>query len=76
MFTPEYFIDSFQNGKKQFVNAFVTHTGIKTALIEFVDTQTEYTKSAVKAATNVANKLTRESTQAVFDVSKLFKTSK
>ena len=81
MFTPEYFIDSFQNGKKQFINTFVTHTGIKNALVEFVDKQTEYTKSAVKAGTDVANKLSQESTRAFFeiskiDASKLFKTSK
>lgn len=81
MFTLEFLIDSFQNGKKQFVNACVTHEGVKHALIEFVDTQTDYTKSAVKATSDITNKLAAESTKALvdlakFDISKLVKTSK
>lgn len=81
MFTTDFFIDSFQNGKKQLVNTFVTHDGVKKALIEFVDTQTSYTKSAVKATTEVATKLATESTKTLveftkFDLSKFFKNSK
>jgi hypothetical protein len=81
MFTHDFIIDTFQNGKKQFVNTFVTHDGIKKALNEFVDGQTAYTKSAVKAATEVNNRITEESTKAFteltkFDVSKFFKVSK
>lgn len=81
MFTVDFFIDSFQNSKKQFVNTFVTHAGVKTALIEFVDTQTSYTKSAVKATTDVATKLATESTKTLveftkIDLSKFFKNSK
>ncbi len=81
MFTTDYFIDSFQAGKKQFVNTFITHDGIKKALNDFVDGQTAYTKSAVKAATEVNTRIAEESTKAFtqltkFDVSKFFKVSK
>lgn len=81
MFTTEYFIDSFQNGKKQFVNTFVQHEGIKKALNNFVDGQTAYTKSAVKVATEVTTRITEESTKAIteltkFDLSKFFKVTK
>lgn len=74
MFTPENFIDTVQNGKKQFVNTFVQHEGIKTALNEFVDAQSAYTKAALKTATEVNAKLVSEVTK--FDASKFFKVAK
>lgn len=43
------FIDSFQNGKKQIVNNFVLHKESAKLLNKFVDTQTQYTKSACNA---------------------------
>jgi methylglyoxal synthase len=72
MFNPETFIDTVQSGKKQFVNTFVQHDGVKKALNEFVDAQAAYTKSAVKTATEVNAKLITEMTK--FDASKFFKT--
>lgn len=77
MFTPEAFIDSFQAGKKQFVNTFVQNDVVKSALNDFVDVQTEYTKAAVKATTEVNTKLVTEttrlfSTYAKVDFNKLF----
>ena len=71
MFNPEIIIDTIQNGKKQFVNTFVQHDGVKKALNEFVDAQAEYTKAAVKTATEVNAKLITEMTK--FDASKFFK---
>jgi hypothetical protein len=50
-------IDSIQDGKKQFINTFVQHTGIKNALNEFVDSQTKYTKSAVDSSLQTATSL-------------------
>ena len=70
MFNPETFIDTVQNGKKQFVNTFVQHEGVKKALNEFVDAQAAYTKAAVKTATEVNAKLVAEVTK--FDASKIF----
>jgi len=72
MFNPEIIIDTIQNGKKQFVNTFVQHDGVKKALNEFVDAQAAYTKSAVKTASEVNAKLVAEMTK--FDASKFFKT--
>ena len=75
MFTFDATIDAVQNGKKQFVNTFVTNQAIKDTLVEFVDAQTAYTKSAVKAgtdsATNIAKELTKTMSEAAkFDYTK------
>ncbi len=48
MFALNYYIDSFQNGKKFFVNSFVTDQKSRDALNAFVDTQTEFTKQIFK----------------------------
>lgn len=71
MFNTNFYIDSFQNGKKQLVNTFVQHDGIKQALVEFVDTQTAYTKSAVDATLEVNKRLFAESTKALTEVTKI-----
>jgi len=42
MFTPEYFIDSVQNAKKQMVNTFVVDKTIKASIIEVIDAQTAF----------------------------------
>ena len=81
MFTPESFIDSFQSGKKQFVNTFVQNEVVKSALNDFVDVQTEYTKAAVKASTEVNAKLISETTRlfgtySKVDFNKFFKFGK
>jgi hypothetical protein len=51
------FIDTFQSGKKNFVNTFVQHEGIAKALNQFVDAQTAYTKSAVNAGIQSATSI-------------------
>ena len=89
MFTLDTTIDAIQTAKKTAVNTiFGQHEGIAQALNQFVDAQTAYTKSAVKASTDVFTKLGSEATKAVqeagkFDYSKsveqftkTFKTSK
>ena len=54
MFALNYYIDSFQNGKKFFVNSFVTDQKTKEALNAFVDKQTEFTKQIFKTSEVVA----------------------
>ena len=71
MFTPEAFIDSFQAGKKQFVNTFVQNEVVKSALNDFVDVQTAYTKSAVNAMTEVNTKLFAETANLIGSYSKV-----
>lgn len=46
-------VDFVQTGKKQFVETTVQHEQLATILNQFIDTQTEYTKSTIKALTDV-----------------------
>ena len=43
-----FFIDTVQNGKKVFVNTFVTDEKLKTELNAFVDKQTDFVKQMIK----------------------------
>jgi hypothetical protein len=81
MFTPESYIDAVQSGKKMLVNTCVQHEGIRSALNNFIDGQTAYTKSALKVSTEVGTRLTEETVEAInqsthFDLSKFFKIGK
>lgn len=61
MFTLDTAIDTIQTSKKTFVNTvFAQNEKVASALNQFVDAQTEYTKAAVKAGTDVATKLAQE----------------
>ena len=71
MFTPDFYIDTVQNGKKTFVNTFVQHEETKDAMIKFIDAQAEYTKAAVKAGTEVGTKLVSASVKSLTDVTKM-----
>lgn len=42
-------VDAIQTAKKQFVNTFVYNDQLKSILHNFVDAQSEYTKSAIDA---------------------------
>lgn len=66
MFTFDLIIDTIQNGKKQFVNTYVTNKEVAAALNEFVDAQTAYTKNAAKAGTEMLTKLGTEATKAIY----------
>ena len=54
------FIDSVQKAKKDFVKMFVTHEPIAKAMNDFIDTQTDYTKVAVKAVSSTADVISKE----------------
>jgi len=70
MFTADATIDAVQTAKKTFVNTFVTNEAVKSALINFVDAQAEYTKKAVKAGSDTATTLVSESVKAYQDATK------
>lgn len=78
MFTVDATIDAIQTGKKQFVNTvFAKQEKVAEALNGFVDAQTAYTKSAVKAGQDTASKLFAEATKMSqeamkFDYTKAF----
>jgi hypothetical protein len=50
MFAVNYFIDSVQSGKKLFVQSFITDHQVKSALNDFVDTQTAFVKQIFKSS--------------------------
>ena len=64
MFTPDNVIDTIQTTKKQYITTYVTNKVVADALNQFVDTQTEYTKSIVKAGTDAFTTLTQETIKA------------
>jgi hypothetical protein len=81
MFSADFYIDSVQTAKKNFVNTFVTNEAVKTALNSFVDAQSTYTKEAVKtftkATTTVASEAVKTFTDATkVDYTKFFKGAK
>ena len=67
MFTLDATIDAVQNGKKQFVTTFVPHKAVAGALI---DSQTEYTKQAVKSGTDTFTKISQEVVKAAQETAK------
>ena len=65
MFTADAFIDTVQTGKKTFVNTFVTNETVKTAMIEFIEAQADYTKKAAKVGQDTFTTLASETVKAV-----------
>jgi hypothetical protein len=70
MFTADAIIDAVQTGKKTFVNTFVTNETAKTAMVNFIDAQAEYTKKAAKVGMDTATTLTSEMVKQVEAVAK------
>jgi len=70
MFTADAIIDTVQTGKKTFVNTFVTNETAKAAMIEFIDTQAEYTKKAAKVGQDTFTTLASESFKAFQNANK------
>lgn len=74
MFFSDAIIDSVQNAKKNVVNSFVTNDSIKESMLKFVDTQTSYTKEAVKnfsgISTTLSLQLFSEASKAVTEMTK------
>lgn len=57
---PELMIDSVQNGKKQFINKYITNPELARAWTEYVDTQTKFLHVSIKTGTSVVTTLGRE----------------
>ena len=64
MFTLDATIDAVQTGKKQLVKTFVHNEAVADALNQFVDAQTEYTKTAIKSGTETFSVITSELNKA------------
>lgn len=69
MFTVDQFIDTVQNGKKQFVKTFVLEDSFRKPLENFIDAQAEYTRKAAKVGQQVVTELAT----AAMDQSKIKK---
>lgn len=70
MFTPDAVIDAVQTSKKTWVNTFVTNDTVKSAMLSFVDAQTQYTKQAVKAGTDAASTIVGETVKSMHNAAK------
>ena len=70
MFTSEAIIDAVQNGKKTWVNTFVTTDAIKEAMVNFVDTQADYTKKAAKVGQDTVTVLASEMVKSMQQATK------
>ena len=53
MFTPDQFIDSFQNAKLNFVNNFITDPTLKKVATDYVAAQTQFGKMLVSNTTSM-----------------------
>ena len=71
MFTADAFIDTVQTGKKTWVNTFVTNEATKDAMINFIDSQADYTKKAIKATTDAAATVASETVKAMQEATTL-----
>lgn len=60
MFTSDAIIDAVQTGKKTWINTFVTNDAIKQAMVNFVDTQADYTKKAARVGQDTVTVLASE----------------
>lgn len=70
MFAYDNVIDQVQNTKKQFVKTFITDAKIAATLNEFIDSQTDYTKSAAKATFDATSTIVNETIKHVQDATK------
>ena len=70
MFTLDAVVDAVQTGKKTWVNTFVTNDTAKDAMTSFIDSQSEYTKKALKATTDAVTTLTSETVKAMQEAAK------
>lgn len=70
MFTYDAVIDAVQTGKKSWVNTFVTNDVARDAMIKFIDVQSDYTKKAAKAGSDMVTTLTSETVKALQETAK------
>jgi hypothetical protein len=68
MFAHNLFIDSFQYGKKTFVNMYITDENLRKSLVAFVDTQTAFTKQAIQTMDDVFTYAAKEIKDKIKDV--------
>lgn len=70
MFTTDAIIDGVQNAKKTWVKTFVPNDHIADAMNHFIDSQTDYTKTAFRATTDAATEIVQETVKACQNAAK------
>lgn len=65
MFTPEAFINTVQDSKKQFVNTFVIDSAIKSKLVEVIDAQTDFAQVVAKNTFSISEHLAKSFNEVV-----------
>jgi|TARA_R110000822_G_scaffold232913_1_gene364546 hypothetical protein len=70
MFTTDTLVDTVHSAKKTWITTFVTNENIANSLNQFVDTQAEYTKKALKATSEVAQQIATETTKVLKESNK------
>jgi dTDP-D-glucose 4,6-dehydratase len=65
MFIHNQVIDAVQNGKKQFVNTFVTDAKFKEELNKLIDAQAQAAKTSVDASLAIAQAFVKNTTEAM-----------
>jgi hypothetical protein len=70
MFSIDTAIDQVQNGKKELVKLFIKNQALASAMIDMVDTQSEYTKKAFKDTAAVATAVADEAVIAAGNIGK------
>jgi hypothetical protein len=70
MFSFDSIIDTVQNGKKQFVETFVTDAKFKAELVKLIDAQAEFAKGQVNTTLAIAEAFYTNANKAVNKVSK------
>ena len=56
----ELSVDAIQNGKKQFINKYMTNHDVAKAWTNYVDAQTEFVHTAMKTGTTIFTTVGRE----------------
>jgi hypothetical protein len=70
MFTPEFYIDSFQSLKHSFTNKVITDPILNKAANAFIDAQTDWAKMVVANTTNIAKYMADQQTEVLFPIKK------
>jgi len=67
MFTPDFYIDSVQDAKKQFVNTFIVNNEtFKKELIKLIDAQTKFAKGQVSTTLSIAEAFIKNTSDAFY----------
>ena len=60
MFTPEFYIDSFQSTKRLLTNKVITDPTLNKAAHNYIDAQTTFAKEMAKISNTVYNQVTEQ----------------